>query len=148
MAFHFSLEAVLRLRRGQERAERLNLEAIIFEQAKMRAQLEDLTQTHFELRRRFQRDLGGGLVGSELQYEAMREAGVTSLLVSLRARLEQLDRQRRAQAQVFTEARRRREVLENLRLRKLDLYRMEQRRRDQQEIDDLFLMRQGSRSDE
>ena len=31
MAFHFSLEAVLRVRRGQERVERLKLEAILSE---------------------------------------------------------------------------------------------------------------------
>jgi flagellar export protein FliJ len=148
MKFHFSLEAVLRLRRGQERAERLKLEAIIFDQAKTRAQWEKLTQSHFELRRQFQRNLGNGLVGSELQYEAMREAGVTALRVSLSARLEELDQQRRAQAQIFKKARQHREVLEDLRLRKLDLYRIEQGRREQKELDDLFLMRQGMKSDE
>ena len=148
MAFHFSFEAVLRLRRGQERAERLKLEAIIFEQAKTRAQFEELTQSHLELRRQFQRDLANGLVGSELQYEAVREAGMTSLQASLGARLKQLDQQRWAQAQIFTKARQYREVLENLRIRKFDFYRLEQNRREQQDLDDLFLMRLEIKSDE
>lgn len=148
MAFHFSLEAVLRLRRGLERVERLKLEAIIIEQAKTRAQLEELTESHFELRRQFQRNLGNGLVGSELQFEAMREAGATALRASLSARLKELDQQRWAQAQIFKKARQHREVLENLHVRKLDLYRIEQGRREQQELDDLFLMRQGIKSDE
>ena len=148
MAFHFSLEAVLRLRRGQERLERLKLEAILSEQAKTRARLAELTQSHFELRRHFQQELGSGLVGSELQHEAMRGAKVASLRVALRKLLAELDQQRWAQAQIFAKARQNREVLENLRLRKLNLYRIEQRRHEQQELDDLFLMRQGIRSDE
>jgi flagellar export protein FliJ len=147
MAFHFSLEAVLRLRRGLERAERLKLEAIVFEQAKMRARLEKVTQSHFELRRQFQRNLGNGLIGSELQFEATREASATAFRASLSARLKELDQQRWAQAQIFKKARQHREVLEDLRLRKLDLYRIEQGRREQKELDDLFLMRQGMRDD-
>ncbi len=78
----------------------------------------------------------------------MRAANVASLRAALGTRLAELDQQRWAQAQVFFKARQNREVLENLRLRKLNLYRIEQRRHEQQELDDLFLMRQGIRSDE
>jgi flagellar export protein FliJ len=148
MAFQFSLEAVLHLRRGQEHVERLKLEAILSEQARTRASLEELIHNHFELRRHFQRDLGNGLAGSELQHEALREANVTSLRASLRTRLVELDQQRWAQARIFSKARQNREVLENLRLRKLNLYRIEQGRREQQQLDDLFLMQQGIRVDE
>jgi flagellar export protein FliJ len=148
MAFQFSLEAVLHLRRGQERVERLKLEAILSEQAKTRASLAELIQSHFELRRHFQQDLGIGLVGSELQHEALREANVTSLRTSLRARLAELDQQRWAQARIFSKARQNREVLENLRLRKLNLYRIEQGRREQRELDDLFLTQRRVRVDE
>jgi flagellar biosynthesis chaperone FliJ len=100
------------------------------------------------LRRHFQQELGRGLVGSELQYEAMREANVASLLAALRTRLAELGQQHWTQAQIFIMARQRREVLEHLRLRKLDLYRIDHARREQQELDDLFLMRQGTNSDE
>ena len=148
MAFHFSLEAVLRVRRGQERVERLKLEAILSEEARTWARLEDVGRSQLELRRHFQQELGRGLVGSELQYEAMREANVASLLAALRTRLAELGQQHWAQAQIFIKARQRREVLEHLRLRKLDLYRIDQARREQQELDDLFLMRQGTNSDE
>jgi len=148
MPFHFSLEAVLRARRGQERAERLKLEAILSEEKRTWARLEDVGRSQLELRRHFQQELGRGLVGSELQYEAMREANVASLLAALRTRLAELGQQHWAQAQIFIKARQRREVLEHLRLRKLDLYRIDQARREQQELDDLFLMRQGTNSDE
>jgi flagellar export protein FliJ len=148
MAFQFSLEAVLHLRQGQEHVERLKLDAILSEQAKTRASLEELIQSHFELRRHFQQDLAHGLVGSELQHEALREANVTSLRTSLRTRLMELDQQRWAQTRIFSKARQNREVLENLRLRKFNLYRIEQGRREQQELDDLFLMQQRIGVDE
>jgi flagellar export protein FliJ len=148
MAFHFSLEAVLRVRRGQERVERQKLEAILSEEARTWARLEEVGHRQLELRRQFQHELGSGLAGSEVQYEALREASVASLIAALRTRLAELDQQHHAQAQIFIKARQRREVLENLRLRKLDLYRIDQARREQQELDDLFLMRQGTKSDE
>lgn len=148
MAFHFSLDAALRVRRGQERVERLKLEAIISEQAQTRATLQEVTEIHFESRRRFQQELGGALAGSELQFEATREANMASVRAALRARLLHLERQRVTQVQVFYKVRRHREVLENLRLRKLDLYRLEQSRREQQQLDNLFLMRQGITRDE
>ena len=148
VAFYFSLEAVLRVRRGQERVERLKLEAILSDQARTRTRLEEVELGRFELRRKFQQELGNGIVGSELQYQAIREANMVSLCASLRARLVDLEQQRWAQLKLFAKARQHREVLENLRARKLDLYRIEQGRREQQELDDLFLMRQEIKSDE
>jgi flagellar export protein FliJ len=148
MALHFSLDAVLRVRRGQERVERLKLEAILSEEASTWARLEEVGRRQLELRRQFQQELGSGLVGSELQYEAMREVSIASLIAALRTRLAELDQQRWVQAQIFIKARQQREVLENLRLRKLELYRIDQARQEQQELDDLFLMRLGTRSDE
>jgi flagellar export protein FliJ len=147
MAFHFSLEAVLRLRHSQERAERLKLEAIISEQAQARERLQELMENSFGLHRQFQQRLSSGTAGSELQFEAVREASVNSVCTRLRARLLELEQQRVKQIQVFFKIRRNREVLENLRLRKLDLYRIEEGRREQQELDDIFLM-QHSKQDE
>jgi flagellar export protein FliJ len=141
MPYHFPLEAVLQVRRGQERMERLRLEAILSEAARTRALLEQVTRRFFESRRRFQENLGGTMAGSELQFEAVRGAGVNATRLSLRARLGELDQHRAAQMQLYLKARQRREILENLKHRKLEMYRIEQSRRQQQELDDLFLMR-------
>lgn len=127
---------------------RLRLEAILSELARTRAMFDQVNRNFLESRRRFQQDLGETLSGSELQFEALRGTGVESTRLSLRTRLEELNRHRAAQMQQFLSARQRREILENLRHRKLDLYRLEQSRRDQQELDDLFLMRSGIPSDE
>ena len=148
MAFRFSLEAVLRLRQGQERSERLKLEAIVSEQAQARANMEEITDRSCELHRQFLQQMRNGMVGSELQIEAERGTNVNLVCKSLSTRLLDLEQQRIKQLQIFLKVRQSREVLENLRLRKLKLYRIEQSRREQQELDDLFLMRQAKTNEE
>jgi len=148
MAFRFSLESILQLRRSQEQMERLKLEAIIWEQRQMRARLEGVIERSLESRRRFQQELAGGLTGSELQFQAMRQENTASVRMSLEDHLLELERSRQAQILVFQKFRQRREILENLRLRKLEVYAREQSRREQQELDDLFLMRQEIARDE
>ena len=142
MAFHFPLEAILRLRRGQERMERLKLEAIASEQAQARRQLEFITEQFFESRRRFQQQMGQDTSGSELQFEDARSDRVTAARRALRIRISELEEQRLKQVEVYMKARQSREMLENLRGRKLEVYRKLLSRREQQELDDLFLMRQ------
>jgi flagellar export protein FliJ len=141
MAFHFPLEPVLRLRLGQERVERLKLETIVSEQGQTRARLEEVTRSSFESRRRFQQELSNTLCGSELQFEFTRQARVSFIRAALQVRLVDLEKQRLAQAQTYSKIRLSREALENLRQRKFDLYRVEQSRHEQQDLDDLFLMR-------
>jgi flagellar export protein FliJ len=141
MAFHFSLESVLRVRRGQERNARLKLEAIVSEQSAARAKLEEITETGIVLKRRFQDELKNILKGSELQFEATRESNLELSRTWIRSRVAELEQQRLAQVKIFLDARRSREVLESVRLQKLELYRIESLRQEQQELDDLFLMR-------
>jgi flagellar export protein FliJ len=141
MAFHFSLESVLRVRRGQERNARLKLEAIVSEQSAARAKLEQITETGIVLKRRFQDELKNILKGSELQFEATRESNLELSRTWIRSRVAELEQQRLAQVKIFLDARRSREVLESVRLQKLELYRIESLRQEQQELDDLFLMR-------
>jgi len=148
MAFRFSLDSILRLRRSQEQLERLKLEAIIWEQRQMRARLEGMIERSIESRRLFQQELAGGLTGSELQVQAMRHENTVLVRTSLEDHLLELERSRQAQILVFQKFRQRREILENLRLRKLEAYAREQSRREQQELDDLFLMRQEIARDE
>ena len=143
MAFHFSLESMLRLRRGRERMELLKLEAISSEQAETRTRLEQLALNSRESRRRFQQTLAEGLAGSELQFEAVLETQWSSLRQALLVHFHELERRRQLQVQVYLRARQQREILENLRQRRLELYRIDEVRRAQQQLDDLFLMRQG-----
>lgn len=146
MAFHFALEAVLRVRRSQERAERLKLESIVADLQRTQARLRDTILRSFEAHREFQRRLTGGAVGTELQFEMEREAQVDAVCRQLRNEIVELEKKRIAQVQIFFAARRKLELVENLRQRKLEDYRTEQSRREQQELDAQFLLRQKDSS--
>jgi flagellar biosynthesis chaperone FliJ len=148
MAFHFALEAILRLRRGQERVERLKLEAIAFKQALTRNQLENITQQFFASRRRFQQQLGDEKFGAELQFEDARSDSVAAARRALELRVAELEQERLKQVETYKKAHQSREVLENLRGRKLALYLQMLSRREQQELDDLFLVRKERFRDE
>jgi flagellar export protein FliJ len=148
MAFHFPLESILRLRRGQERVERLKLEAIASEQAHIKNQLENVTQQFFESRRRFQEQLVDEKLGVELQFEDARSDRVAAARRALELCLAELEQGRIKQTEVYRKAHQSRELLENLRGRKFDVYRQMLSRLEQQELDDLFLMRKGLSRDE
>ncbi len=141
MAFRFSLEAVLNVRRSQEQSERRKLDVIVSEQSQIRAALQELDDMSRDSYGRFQQRLGGGVTGSELQLETLREANINLARNRLLSRLAECEQRRATQTQIFFQTRRNREVLDDLRLRKFQDYRVEQARREQQELDDLFLMR-------
>jgi flagellar export protein FliJ len=141
MAFRFPLETILRLRRGQEQAERLKLEAIISEQRQIRARLDEMIEHSVESRRRFQQEITEGVSGSQLRFQATRQANVLLVRATLESRLSQLENNRLAQIQIFYMSRQRREILENLRLHKFEVYAQEEARREQQDLDDLFVMK-------
>jgi flagellar biosynthesis chaperone FliJ len=88
------------------------------------------------------------MTGSELQFHAKRDEGATKLRLALRTRLAEIEQRRLTQMQVYLKIRQSRETLENLRNRKLEIYRVDQARREQQALDDLFLMRQLSSVEE
>jgi flagellar biosynthesis chaperone FliJ len=66
----------------------------------------------------------------------------------LKARISELEQHRLMQVEVYMKARKSREILENLRDTKFEVYRQTQSRREQQELDALFLMRQDLSRDE
>jgi len=143
MGFEFSLEAILRVRRGIERMERLKLEALASEQARAKNELETITRQFLENRRKFQERISAETYGSELQFEEFRAQRVFAAHQSLKMRIAEIEQLRLAQIIVFTKARQNRQVLESLREKKLALYHQELLRREQQGLDDLFLMRQN-----
>jgi flagellar export protein FliJ len=100
-----------------------------------------MTEQFFESRRRFQKLMVQGTSGSELQFENARSESVTAARRSLKAHISELEQQRLKQVEVYMKARQSREILENLRDTKFEVYRQMLSRREQQELDALFLMR-------
>lgn len=128
--------------------ERLKLEAVAFELAQARRQLDFLRDRHLETQRRFRERMSDETYGSELHFETYSAERIEAVARSMEIRIAQLDEERLKQAQAYKKERQRRETLENLREQKLEAYLQALGRREQQELDDLFLMRQGFRSDE
>jgi flagellar export protein FliJ len=141
MAFRFSLQSILKLRCAQEHAESVKLEAIVAEQRWIRKGLEILSEASARVERRFQQELMGGLTGSEVHFQDACQSSTALLRATLQQRLEALEQQRLAQLQIFYRARQNRQILDNLRLRQLAEYNAELVRKEQQERDEMFLLK-------
>jgi flagellar export protein FliJ len=142
MAFRFSLNGVLRLRESLEKAELQQLRAIAAAVASSRAELDSLDK-NIETAQRWTLDAAAtrGLTGAELHFEVLREGVLRAVRSSLAEKLVSLERKREEQQQRYLQARQQREILSNLHQRQLAAYRLQQARREQQRLDELFLLR-------
>lgn len=143
MAFRFSLQAMLDLRKSFERQEKLRLEMLTHQISQLRQQLETLDQEKTAGRERMAQNLQEGLFGAEILFNTDREAVGEQRRDSLLQRVAEVEEQRRLQLAVFQKAQQQRKILENLRDRREQLYRQMQARREQQLLDELFLTRRA-----
>jgi flagellar protein FliJ len=143
MSFHFPLQPVFRLRQSLEERERLRLAMIIGYLNQVNQLIEKLDQEKLRVASGLEERLKGGMTAGELHFELARKAALEQQKQGLRQQLAKLEEQRRAQEQAFREAQRKRKIIENLREMKLELYRQEEARREQQRVDDLFGLRHG-----
>ena len=143
MPFHFSLQPVYRLRQSLEERERLRLAMIIGYLNQLNQLVEHLDQEKLRVSRGLEERLKAGMTAGELQFELARVAAFEQQKKGVRLQIAKLEEQRAAQEQAFREAQRKRKIVENLRDLKLELYRQEEARREQQRVDDLFGRRHG-----
>ena len=141
MAFQFRLQAVLRVRQSFEKQEEQKLAAAVGEVTRLRTMLartrEQLTSTV----RRLSRLLAGGTTGADLHLlhfeqmlvERRQQALAATLSIALKKVQEQQSR--------LQEARKKRKALEELREKQLALFLLTEGRREQQKLDDAFLLR-------
>jgi len=146
MAFRFSFQPLLSLRRSLESREQLRLETIVKEVLRARQELERAEQENRAASQRLAAAMLHGMKGVELHFEQVCAAARQQIAEQLRSKLEELERLRAAQLAVLQKARQDREILESLRRRQYELYRQVHSRREQQQIDELFLMGRASRS--
>jgi flagellar export protein FliJ len=147
MSFHFTLNGVLRLRQSLERAELQRLQSLAAAVARMRDEIESLEKQMETAQRRVSDVVAGtGMTGAELHFEMAREVCLHVLRSEFLKKLSELEQQRNAQQGRYLQARMKREILSNLRKRQLADYDLDQSRREQQRIDELFLIRSFSSS--
>jgi flagellar export protein FliJ len=141
MPFRFSLEGVLSFRKNVEHAEELALNKILQEIATAHQQLHRLQSDHRSLREQRDRDLSKAQPAVYLQELAEKEQYIERAIEIVETQLRELDTKREAQLAVVRAAQQDREVIDEVRKQKQKIYQLEQNRREQKTLDDLFLSR-------
>lgn len=139
MAFHFSLESVLRLRRSQQRQQELVLQRrsrevirLRLEWANNRAEMARISALSPD-----------GRTAAELQFDRERLAALTVRSAETAEALQQAIAARELAASEFRHAWQRRETLETLQRRAREAWALDESRRAQRTLDDWFLARKS-----
>jgi flagellar export protein FliJ len=147
MPFVFSLRGPLRVREMQERAALQALQSISAQVDRTRAEIAEVDAAVEAARREVWAEAAAGLPASELHYHAVQEAALRERRRALVARLREREAARNQQQERYRQARQQRDVLVGLRDQQRAVYDLEQSRRAQRELDELFLMRRAARQD-
>ena len=147
MSFRFTLEAVLRWRESFERRERLRLEVVIREVIKAQRGRDQAKLDRAGAIAAFQRKLREGMSAAELQFELACDRARQRRIAKLNDHYSKLDDLRRRQLESFRKAQQKRKIMENLRERKRAEYQLTLVRRQQQEIDERYLLTRSRNSD-
>jgi flagellar export protein FliJ len=141
MAFHFKLKTLLHFRQSKEHQQELRLRAANQQVARVQHLIEQMDAHRKELQSAQSQILSSGMTAVELQFELLCDAELLRHRRELQQELARLEQLREQQREVFRVARRERETLEAVRDQELALYQKEAARREQRNLDDLFLMR-------
>ena len=146
MAFHFPLEVVLRFRQSVEHQQELRLRAATQHVARVRHLIEQLDQRAKEMQNRQWHELNAGTTAAELRFAFLCQSALSEQRRVLETELVRLQHLRNEQQKIYQKARRERETIASLRDRQQREYRRQAARREQRQLDDLFLLRQSYKS--
>ena len=141
MAFFFSLEFLLRLRSSQERQEQARLQHVAQRMHTAQARCVSLANERVELENKFRVELKAGMAASEMYVHLAARSGLDTTEAEAKRALAEARKQWNEQRAKFLQTRRDREVISSIRDRQHQEYIIQQERREQQQIDDLFAMR-------
>jgi flagellar export protein FliJ len=143
MAFHFPLQAVFHFRQSVEHQQELRLRTANQQVARMRHLLDQIDERIRQMRTRQSTQLEAGTTSAELRLNLTGEAWLGQQRQDAERELLRWQNLRDQQQKIFQQARRDRETFENLRDHQLQQYQRDADRREQRQLDDLFLMRQA-----
>ena len=141
MAFRFTLAPVLKYREALEQREYLALEKIQLEIAQAERRLQKFEESWAAAAKRREGELRQGTPSIHLQAAYNQELFLQKQRDDLLLKLQELQAKRQQAMKAYERARQKREVLQELRARQLDVYQHEQAKREQRTLDDIFLSR-------
>jgi flagellar export protein FliJ len=141
MSFRFPLQAVLNYRANLERREYLTLGRVHQQVGEAEIQLQQAEELCAAATRKREAQTVRGVASVHLQEAYQQELGLEARRDQLRDKLKQLRITLEQCRRAYEAARQKREVMDELRIQRLDAYRREQGKQEQRRIDDLFLSR-------
>jgi flagellar export protein FliJ len=141
MPFRFALQSVLHFRRSIEHQQELKLRTANQYVARTQHFIEQIEARQNQLHAARNQGLSAGLTAAELRFQLQCESQLLKHRRELEAQLIRLQQLRDQQREIFRLARQARETLEGVRNHQLQLFNQEAARREQKNLDDLFLMR-------
>jgi flagellar export protein FliJ len=143
MAFQFSLDAVLRLRQSLERQQVSLLREANQQMTALQLRIDNLNTQLSQRATQESAQLACSLSAAELQFIELCRTALMGQRGSLEKRLATAQRVRDACMAGFRLARQRREALETLRQMQVQIYRQQEARQNQRQLDDLLLLRRA-----
>jgi len=141
MAFRFPLAAVLKYREDLEKREERELEKRREALARLKTALTNTTNSRFQLILERASLLKQGLLGDDLHFAAEQLRQIERLEEDLRTQVGTAAAHYEEQMKVFLEARKKRTILDELKSAQASSYKVNQERREQQQIDEMFSAR-------
>lgn len=141
MPFQFSLRALLRLRQTYEKREHMRLTALNVAYGRLQQEYQESGERRMLGFEQLTKQLQEGISGSELRVATTSLQHSTSRRRQLTGKMKDLELQVRKQTESYLESQRKRKILDSLRQRELWAFVLEENRREQQRIDDLFVQR-------
>lgn len=146
MAFRFSLAGILRFRRSVEHHQELQLLAANQKVAQVRQRMVEVDRDATASWTRQAQLLRNGLSAAEIHFELQCRATLGQRRQELEQELLCQEKIRDERRLAYQAARKSREMVDTLRERQFQLYRQQQVREDQRQLDDLFLLGRRRRS--
>ncbi len=143
MAFHFPLQAVFHFRQSVEHQQELRLRTANQQVARARRIVDQLDARIGQAQFRESQELAAGTTSAEIRFALTAEAALRLQRQDAERDLLRWQTLRDQQQKIFQQARRERETFESLRIHQLRDYQRAAARREQRQLDDLFLLRQA-----
>jgi flagellar export protein FliJ len=145
MPFRFSLSTVLKVRENLEQKEARALERCYAELAAAQGRLWEAEQNILRAQQERAEQLKQGLPAIHLQLALQSETQLKRNRDALQQKLGEAQARLREQIEIYKKARQQRDTMEELRNQQMEMYRREEAKSEQQQRDELHLLRHRGR---